>query len=207
MFADDEFLKNGYKIKLTNNSNIYGTPNLLCEYVVTHGKGIVSADIFINRSLSEDFLLFFSYEYDANFRIKYSMTYSITGITMNSASFLFYSNKSFETSPFVIYFKSVEPDESEVLTYLFLAATIGFVALAIVGIILVRKCSIFFNLKKNNKKNNEIVDENKGELSIISEKNIENSKNEMEFDFQEMKAIKEKTSNVIKDNKDEKKNK
>ena len=79
--------------------------------------------------------------------------------------------------------------------------------MAIVGIILVRKCSIFFNLKKNNKKNNEIVDENKGELSIISEKNIENSKNEMEFDFQEMKAIKEKTSNVIKDNKDEKKNK
>ena len=36
---------------------------------------------------------------------------------------------------------------------------------------------------------------------------IENSKNEMGFDFQEMKAIKEKTSIVIKDNKDEKKNK
>ena len=155
MFADDEFLKNGYKIQLTNNSNIYGAPNLLCEYVITHGKGLVNADIFINRSLSEDFLLFFSYEYDTNVRIKYSITYSITGISMNSASFLFYSNKSFETSPFVIYFKSVEPDESEVLTYLFLAATIGFVALAIVGIILVRKCSIFFNLKKNNKKNNE----------------------------------------------------
>ena len=207
LIADDGFLKNGYKIQLTNNSNIYGAPNLVCEYVITHGNGLINADIFINRTLSEDFLLFFSYEYDANFRIKYSMTYSITGISMNSASFLFYSNKSFETSPFIIYFKSEEPNESEVLTYLFLAANIGFVVLAIVGIILVRKCSIFFNLKKNNKKNNEIVDENKGELSIISEKNIENSKNEMEFDFQEMKAIKEKTSNVIKDNKDEKKNK
>ena len=81
------------KVK-TNNSNIYGAPNLLCEYVVTHGKGIVSADIFINRSLSEDFLLFYSYEYDNNIRIKYSSTLIINGMQMSSASFLFYSNTS-----------------------------------------------------------------------------------------------------------------
>ena len=208
LIVDDGFLKNGYKIQLNNNNNIYGTQNLLCEYIITHGRDKINVDIFINRSLSEDFLLFYSYEYDNNIRIKYSSTLIINGMQMSSASFLFYSNKTFETSPFIIYFILEESEESEVLTYLFLAATIGFVVLAIVGIILVRKCSIFFNLKKNNKKNNEIVEENKGELSIISEKNIEeNSKNEMEFDSQEIKKIKENNSNINKDNKDEKENK
>ena len=135
----------------------------------------------------------------------------------NSVSFLFYSNKSFETSPFIIYFKIEVPEyfeeeeDSVVLTYIFLAAIIGFIALAVGGIIVVRKCSIFFNLKKNKNDsyiNNENLNQVKGDLSIISEKNVEeNSVNEMEIDLQELKTIKgnciEQDKN-INDNKDKK---
>ena len=124
-------------------------------------------------------------------------------MTINSGSFLFYSNKSFETSPFIIYFKLEEilEEDSEVLTYLFLAAMIGFVVLAIVGIILVRKCSLFFNFKKNNKKNNQILEENKGNLSVISEKNVEeNSKNDIDYDIQEIKKIKENKDGINAEN-------
>lgn len=206
----DSLLKKGYRIELNNNSNIYGTPNLLCEYVLTHGRKRIDVDIFINRSLSQDFLLFYSLDYDMSCQINYSSTVSLNGLQANSFSFLYYSNKSFETSPFIIYFKIEEvlEEDSEVLTYLFLAAIIGFIVLAIVGIVIMRKCSIFFNLKKNNKKNNEILEENKGNLSVISEKNIEeNSKNDIELDLQELKKIKENKDDINmekKDNKDKK---
>ena len=203
----DSLLKNGYRIELNNNSNIYGIPNLLCEYVLTHGRQRIDVDIFINRTLSHDFLLFFSMDYHISCQINYSTTLSLYGLESKSFSFLYYSNKSFETSPFIIYFKIEEvlEEDSELLTYLFLAAIIGFIALAVVGIILVRKCSIFFNLKKNNKKNNEILEENKGELSVISEKNMEeNSKSDIDFDSRELKKIKENKDDINIDNKDKK---
>ena len=203
LIVSDWRLKNGYKIQLNNNSDIYGTPNLICVYVITHGRNRIDVDIFINRSLSHDFLLFYSDDFDESIQINYSTTLSIYGMTINSGSFLFYSNKSFETSPFIIYFKLEEilEEDSEVLTYLFLAAMIGFVVLAIVGIILVRKCSLFFNFKKNNKKNNRILEENKGNLSVISEKNVEeNSKNDIDYDIQEIKKIKENKDGINAEN-------
>ena len=76
---------------------------------------------------------------------------------------------------------------------------IGFVALTIIGIIIMRKYSLFFKLKKIEIKNN-INNRNK-ELSIISEKNIEeNSKNEMEIDLRELKQIKSNTIDSYKKN-------
>ena len=206
LILNEGLLKKGYKIQLNNNTNIYGIPNLICEYILTHGRSRIDADIYINRSLSHDFLLFYTDGMDSSIQINYSSTLSIYELSLHSASFLFYSNKSFETSPFIIYLKIEElPEDSEILTYLFLAAIIGFIALAIAGIIFVRKCSMFFNFKKNNKKNNEIMKENIGNLSVISEKNLEeNSKNEIEVDLQELKAIRQNNSS---NNKEEKYNK
>ena len=190
-FVNDWNRLNGIRIELNNNNGIYGTPNLLCEYVLTHGSSKIDVDIYINRTLSKDFLLFYSDDFDENIHINYSTTLILHQLNIHSSSFLYYSNKSFETSPFIIYFKREEPPpESEVLTYLFLAATIGFILLAIGGIIFVRNCSLYFKLKYNKKKKNEIV-ENVGNLSVISEKNMEeNSKNDMEIDPQELKTIK-----------------
>lgn len=191
-FLRDGNLLNGIRIELKNNSGLYGTPNLICEYIITHGRKRIDADIYINRSLSQDFLLFYSDDFDESIQINYSSTLSVYYTSINSASFLFYSNKTFETSPFLIYFK-IEPlpEDSEVLTYLFLAAIIGFIALAVAGIIFVRKCSLFFKLNKKNKNEKEINEENEGNLSVISEKNVEeNSKNDIDFDSQEIKAIK-----------------
>ena len=198
-------LVKGYKIELKNNSDIYGLPNLICDYVLNHGQARLDVDIFINRSLSQDFLLYYSEDLDNNIQINYSTTLSLFHTNYNSASFLYYSNKTFETSPFIIYLRIYiyYEEESEVLTYLFLAANIGFVVLSIVGIIIVRKCSLFFKLKKSEiKDSGENINEIKGELSIISEKNIEeNSRNEMEIDLGELKTIKGNTIDSPKDNK------
>ena len=196
-------LINGYKIELKNNSGIYGTPNLLCEYVLNHGQMRIDVDIFINRTLSKDFSLFYSEDLLNNIYIDYSTTLTVYSIDYNSVSFFYYSNKTFETSPFIIYFKVYDVIEEEegnnVLTYLFLAAMIGFVALTIIGIIIMRKYSLFFKLKKIEIKNN-INNRNK-ELSIISEKNIEeNSRNEMEIDIRELKQIKSNTIDSYKKN-------
>ena len=212
IILNDGKLINGYRIELLNNTEIYGTPNLLCEYVLTHGRARIDADIFINRSLSQDFLLFYTDDLDESIQINYSTTLSIYGMHRNSVSFLFYSNKSFETSPFIIYFKIEVPEyfeeeDSVVLTYIFLAAIIGFIALAVGGIIIVRKCSIFFNLNKNKNDSNinENLNHNKGDLSIISEKNVEeNSINEMEIDLQELKTIKGNNIEQDKNNNDDK---
>ena len=198
-------LINGYKIELKNNSGIYGTPNLLCEYVLNHGPLRIDADIFINRTLSQDFSLFYSEDSNYHFHINYSTTLSVCSTDYNSVSFFYFSNKTFETSPFIIYFREYIDfeEESDLLTYLFLAATIGFVVLSIVGIIIVRRCSLYFKLKKNKiRDNNDNINEIKGELSVISEKNIEeNSKNEMEYDLQELKPIKGNTIDSFKKNK------
>ena len=211
-------IKNGFRIELKNNSDIYGTPNILCEYILTHGRIRIDADIFINRSLSHDFLLFYSNDLKQSVQINYSCTLTIFGMERDSVSFFYYSNKSFETSPFIIYFQKDEiiEEDSQVLAYLFLVAIIGFVVLSIVGIIVMRKCSLFFKLnrKRNNEFNNNDINinvnmnENKGDLSIISEKNIEeNSRNENEVDLQELKTIKENKIESDKNNKDDNNNK
>ena len=197
-------LINGYKIELINNSGIYGTPNLLCEYVLNHGQSRIDVDIFINRTLSKDFSLFYSEDLLYNIYINYSTTLTVYSTDYYSVSFFYYSNKSFETSPFIIYFKvySDIEEETNALTYLFLAAMIGFVALTIIGIIIMRQCSLFFKLKKNDIKDNNENNINKNkELSIISEKNIEeNSKNEIEIDLHELKQIKSNTIDSYKKN-------
>ena len=197
-------LHKGFDIKLKNNNGSYGTPKLLCEYILTHGNSRLDADIYINRTLSKNFLLFYTDDMEQYAHINYSTTLSIYGSSINSVSFFFYSNYTFETPPFIIYFK-VEYIIDEVpasLTYSFLAVILLFISLSIGGIIIIRKCSIVFHLNKDNKKDKGEIIENKENLSVIIEKNIEeNSKNEIEVDSQELHKIKEKNEESKKDNK------
>ena len=199
-------LYKGIEIKLKNNYNSYGTPNILCEYILTHGKSRIDADIYINRTLSKNFLLFYSDDMQQNVQINYSTTLSMYELAINSVSFLYYSNQSFETAPFIIYIKEdpdVDEEESPLLTYSFLAAIILFIIISVGGIIIIRKCSILFNLKKKEKlKDKENIVGNKGNLSVIIEKNNveENSRNDIEPDIHELSQIKSKKDESIKNN-------
>ena len=196
-----DLLLNGLEIKLKNNSGLYGTPNLLCEYILTHGNDRIDADIYINRSLSNYFLLFYSDDMDQSLKIDYSSTLSMYKLSFISVSFLFYSNQTFETPPFIIYIKIDQPEEeSELLTYFFLAIMIVLILLSIGGIIFIRKCSIVFNLEKLKKNDKDEIIENKGNLSVINENNLEeNSKNEIEVGVHEFNKIKEQNEESIKE--------
>lgn len=170
----NEVLLKGYKIQLNNVDEKYGISNILCEYIFTSGSWRHDVDIYINRSLSQDFLLFFLESGTKGIEVNYSKTITLFGTHLEPVSFLYYSNRTFDTPPFIINFKEYRYDDgdSPVLTILFLLLILAFVGGIVGSIIYVRKNSIFFdkNMKKYIKINiNQVKkenDENDNEIKL-----------------------------------------
>ena len=175
----NEVLLKGFKVQLNNVDEKYGISNILCEYIFTSGGWRHDVDIFINRSLSQNFLLFFLESGTKGLEVNYSKTITLSNTHIEPVSFLYYSNRTFDTPPFIINFKEYRYDDGDslVLTILFLLLILAFIGGIIGSIIYVRKNSIFFdkNMKKYIKINiNQVKkenDENDNEikLSVINE--------------------------------------
>lgn len=175
----NEVLLKGFKVQLNNVDEKYGISNILCEYIFTSGGWRHDVDIFINRSLSQDFLLFFLESGTKGLEVNYSKTITLSNTHIEPVSFLYYSNRTFDTPPFIINFKEYRYDDGDslVLTILFLLLILAFIGGIVGSIIYVRKNSIFFdkNMKKYIKINiNQVKkenDENDNEikLSVINE--------------------------------------
>ena len=195
----NEMLLNGYKIQLKNVDGKYGFSHIICQYIILSGGYRNDVDIYINQSLSKDLLLFYSPDYNNGISIKYSRTLSLDYPALQSVSFLFYSNRSFDSIPFIIYIKDYKYSDSSILDILFLLLIIFFVVGIIVLIVLVRYKSNFFNIidnkyqklniqiKKNDKNNNN---ENKNNFNDINEKRNEDNSLKNEKDEQEIQRIK-----------------
>lgn len=172
----NEVLLKGFKSQLNNVDEKYGIPNILCEYLFISGGWKHEVDVYVNRSLSKDFLLFYLESGTKGLEVNYSKTIVLYDTAFNPVSFLYYSNRTFDTPPFIISFKEYKYyGGSEVLTYLFLLLILSFIGGIIGGIIYVRKNSIFFdkNMKKQIKINvNQFKkenDDNEVKLSVINE--------------------------------------
>ena len=161
----NEVILKGYRVQLNNVDEKYGISNILCEYIFISGGWRHDVDIYINRSLSKDFLLFYLESGTKGIEVNYSKTISLFTTLLEPVSFLYYSNRTFDTPPFIINFKEYryEKSDSPVLTYLFLLLILAFIGGIIGSIIYVRKNSIFFdkNMKKYIKINiNQVKKEN-----------------------------------------------
>lgn len=176
LILTNEVLLKGFKSQLNNVDEKYGIPNILCEYLFISGGWKHEVDVYVNRSLSKDFLLFYLESGTKGLEVNYSKTIVLYDTAFNPVSFLYYSNRTFDTPPFIISFKEYKYyGGSEVLTYLFLLLILSFIGGIIGGIIYVRKNSIFFdkNMKKYIKINvNQFKkenDDNEVKLSVINE--------------------------------------
>jgi len=160
-----EMLINGYEIKLNNVDGKYGYPHILCQYNFYSGNGRHDVDIYINKSLIKDFLFIFSYDYYSGKVINYTSTITLYSVGLRTVSFWYYSNRSFDSAPFIIYFKDYKYPSYSILDYLFLSFLIASVIIIIASIIYVRYNSKFFF--KNKKKYEEITNESsKNKISI-----------------------------------------
>jgi len=175
LILTNEVLLKGFKSQLNNVDEKYGIPNILCEYIFTSGGWKHEVDVYVNRSLSKDFLLFYLESGTKGLEVNYSKTIILYNTVFDPVSFLYYSNRTFDTPPFIISFKEYKYfGESQVMTYLFLLLVLSFIGGIIGGIIYVRKNSIFFdkNMKKYIKINANQVkrenDDNEVKLSVIN---------------------------------------
>ena len=177
----NEILLKGHKIQLNKVDEKYGISNILCEYIFISGGFRHDVDIYINRSLSKDFLLFFMESGAKGLEVNYSKTIALYGTFLEPVSFLYYSNKTFNTPPFIINFKEYRYDngDSPVLTVLFLLLILAFIGGIVGGIIYVRKNSIFFdknmkkyikiNINQAKKENDDNDNDNEIKLSVVNE--------------------------------------
>ena len=179
----NEMLLNGHKIQLKKIDNRYGFSHIICQYIFISGGYRNDVDIFINRTLSKDFLFFYTTDYNKAMSINYSCTISLNNSALHSVSFLYYSNKSFDSPPFIIYLKDYKYPEKNYLDILFLLLLIFFVVGISIAIIYVRYKSNFFNnnkyqklnIQQKKKENNSEDNENKNNLSVINDKNNEDN--------------------------------
>ena len=184
----EEMMINGYKIQLKNIDGKYGISNIVCQYIFISGDYRTDSDIYINRSLSGDFLLFYSNDYNRAFIINYSSTISLVSPSSEPISFFYYSNKSFDTVPFIIYIKDNRNKENSILSILYLLLLIFFVVGIITSIIIVRYKSNFFNKNENkyqklNSQKNEInLNLNNEENSL--KKEIDKNKNKKNVSYE-----------------------
>lgn len=199
----NEMLINGYKIQLNNINGKFGFSNIICQFIIISGGYRNDVDIYINQSLSKDFLLFYTPDYNNAMSIKYSCTISLDYSYVQSVSFLFFSNKSFDSIPFIINIKDYKYIEFPLLDILFLLLIIFFVVGIISSIIFVRYKSNFFNVIENKYQNlnneakkNEInsENENKINLNVINGQKNEDNSLKNKNDEQEIQRIKSSNS-------------
>ena len=176
----NEMLINGYNIKLNNVNGTYGYPHIICQYLFLSGSNRHDVDIYINNSYKEDFLLFYTGDYKDHIQINYTSTISLHSSCYKTVSFFYYSDKTFDISPFIIRFKDYKRASYSILQYFFLAGLILLMSAIIGGIIYIRNHSKILNKKimsyedineQSNDFNNNKKDSN---LEVISEKKNEN---------------------------------
>ena len=180
----NEMLLNGHKVQLENIDNKYGFENIICQYIIISGSYRNDVDIYINKTLSKDFFLFYSLNYNDAILINYTMTLSLDSPGLRHVSFFYYANKSFDSYPFIIYIKDYKYSSTNILDFLFLLLIIFFVVTIIVSITIVRYKSNYFNFIKNENKYKKIdshfkkVDENYNDNKLNMSDINENRKEE-----------------------------
>ena len=170
IMATEENLENDFKIELKNINGLYGTPNLLCEYIFFSGVNSFYINIKIDQNEAENFYLLYS-EDSINIiqNIKSSTTLNIQLKPSKTNTFIFYGLKSFSSSPFSITYKSTFFSNSKNVTgYVMLALIIVVIAIIIFAIIYIRKNSSLF--KKKEKKIKKEKDKSKAEENSLIKK-------------------------------------
>jgi hypothetical protein len=157
------------KIELNKINGYYSLPNLLCEYIFFSGPNSFEINIQIDQKESNNFYLLYSSD-SLNFyrQINTSTKINIEMTPNKLNTLIFYSLKSFNSSPFSITFKQNFWSETVKITgYIMLALIIIILAVIIFAIIYMRKNSSLF---KKNSKNKKISYDKKGEEIALMKK-------------------------------------
>ena len=158
------------KIELNKINGYYSLPNLLCEYIFFSGPNSFEINIQIDQKESNNFYLLYSSD-SLNFyrQINTSTKINIEMTPNKLNTLIFYSIKSFNSSPFSITFKQNFWSETVKITgYIMLALIIIILAVIIFAIIYMRKNSSLF--KKNSKNKKISYDKEKGEEIALMKK-------------------------------------
>ena len=166
-----------FKIQIKNINGLYGTSNLLCEFIILSSPNF-DINIKINEEPNNNFYLLYSPD-SINFsqHITSSTTLSINNNNMNLHTFIFYGLKSFKNSPFIITYKETIFDIKkavEATGYIMIALSCIMIIIIIIAIINIRKKSILF--KKEKEKVKIFSDENEKLKLHYNNKNRENKK-------------------------------
>ena len=148
---------NNFKIEIKKVNEIYGIPNLLCEFIILSGPNFY-VNIKIDEEQKNNFYLLYSKD-SLNFNSIINSTTIMDIKTDNNYlnTFIFYGLKSFEKSPFVIeYRESIMEKAKEVLGYIMIALSCIMVIIIVIAIILIRKKAKFFLKREKNPQ----IDEN-----------------------------------------------
>lgn len=179
-------IKSDFKIEINNINGTYGTPNLLCEFIILTGPSFY-VNIEINEDEINNFYLLYSKDY-LNFVQYINSSISLyidTGINKLN-TFLFYGLKSFDKSPFIIKYKenNIVEKATEATGYIMIALGCVIIILLIFAIIFLRKKLIIFQKKEkkvisdDNEKLKNNCNKKKSDEILLKEKatNEQNSK-------------------------------
>lgn len=189
---DSKALNEGFFVELNNISNIYGAKNLLCEYIVVTGASRYNFEVYINKSLTDDFFLLFRDDIEPRIVVVNSTRILILNNPGSKAfSFLYYGYRSFETPPFKIHYKNeiLPKDNTNYILGVTLVTLIavGITTLMIVVIYIRHKsktlrpdikgynCDISMKDESEGKNKNSKKSQNKKNLSVIEENRNESA--------------------------------
>jgi hypothetical protein len=145
----EEQLENNknFRIAINNITGVYGTPNLLCEYIFLSGPQKFDVNIKINAQEINNFYLLFS-EDSLNFlkNINDSTSLSINIGNQGLNAFIFYGLKSFNSSPFIITYKekNILQKATQYTGYIMIAVFAFIIPLIIFSIVYLRRKSKIF---------------------------------------------------------------
>ena len=187
---------NEFQIELNNISEIYGVPNILCEYIILSGPNSFEINIEINEKYNKNFYLLYS-ENSIYFSdlFKESTTITVANTGRRSNTFIYYSLKSFTESPFKITFKEVVDEGSSQTTgYILIALIILIFILIVASIIYIRYNSKLFDKNKN------IINEEEEKIGEKSDFSAKITNNEKISILDNIKKDEEKKSPETPDN-------
>ena len=188
--VNDEDNINQFRLEIQKINGVYGTPNLICEFIILSGPNFY-VNIEIDEKEKNNFYLLYSDD-SLNFK---SIIDSPTKIYLQTDNkylntFVFYGFKSFKKSPFVIEYKEDLMEKAKkALGYIMVALSCLMIIIIFTAIILIRKRAKFF--RKNEK--NFIDDEIEKLKKLHKKKNGQDILNE-KLSSEETK-LKEKKAN------------
>ena len=164
-------IKKDFKIEINNIKGIYGTPNLLCEFIILSSPSF-EANIVVNEEERNNFYLLYSPD-SLNFtdHINTSKSLFINTDAIYLNTFIFYGLKSFKKSPFTITYKETIIDMEkavEATGFIMIGLSVIMIIIILGAIIYIRKKT---NIFKKEKEKNIYIDEEK--LKIYFKKSEE----------------------------------